>query len=135
MAKSAEDIIARVALNLTTQNGVLSPEEGAEFAHVLFEVVVRIEHAADILRQLVELGNPQLSGGDLHLTHRELEMLTHLAEDRSNAEIAKLYWISENTVKFHLKNLFRKLRVRDRGQAIMIARAMRWNLDHPRTHR
>jgi len=74
--------------------------------------------------------NPQVVAQDLHLTPRELEMLTHLADGSSNAEIAGKCWVSENTVKFHLKNVFRKLDVRDRGQAMMIARAINRKLLH-----
>ncbi len=132
MAEPAEDVIARIAVNLAAGNGPLNHEDGVEFARALVELSAQIERAADILRQLVELSNPQAFPGNLHLTQRELEMLSHLAEGRSNGEIAKLCWVSENTVKFHLKNLFRKLQVRDRGQAMMIARAMRWHLDMSR---
>ncbi|MDR7426264.1 MAG: LuxR C-terminal-related transcriptional regulator [Armatimonadota bacterium] len=134
MAGTAEDIIARVAFQLANRSGPLTHEQEVEFGRALAELAERIERAAEILRQLVELGNPQFPTTDLHLTSRELEMLTHLAEGRSNAEIAKLCWISENTVKFRLKNLFRKLGVRDRGQAMMIGRAMRSRLDPSRNH-
>ena len=132
MAQAAVDIIERMALTLATRNGSLTSEEGVEFGRALADLATRIEQAADILRQLVELVNPEVTREDFQFTPRELEMLSHLAEGRSNAEIAKLCWISENTVKFHLKNLFRKLAVRDRGQAMMMARAIRRKLDHPR---
>lgn len=132
MLETAEDVIARIALNLATHNRPLSHEDGVEFARALVELAARIDRAADILRQLMELTNPRVLPGNLHLTQRELEMMSHLGDGRSNGEIAKLCWISENTVKFHLKNLFRKLRVRDRGQAMMMARAMRLHLDTPR---
>lgn len=132
MAQVAADIIERMTLTLATRNGSLTSEEGVEFGRALADLATRIERAADILRQLVELVNPEVLPADFQLTPRELEMLSHLAEGRSNAEIAKLCWISENTVKFHLKNLFGKLTVRDRGQAMMMARAIRRKLDHPR---
>ncbi len=86
--------------------------------------------SAGLLRELVELVNPQALPADLHLAARELEIMGHLAEGRGNTEIAKQCWISENTVKFHLKNLFRKLGIRDRGQAMMIARAIHRKLNH-----
>jgi len=132
MAKLAEDIIARVVSNLATGNGSISRDEGVEFGRALAELAARIERAVEILRQLVELTNPQGLSEDFHLTPRELEVLNHLAEGRTNTEITKQCWISENTVKFHLKNLFRKLGVRDRGQAMMIARAMRLRLEYSR---
>ncbi len=131
MAQVAADIIERMTLTLATRSGSLTSEEGVEFGRALADLVTRIEHAADILRQLVELVNPEVLPADFQLTPRELELLSHLADGRSNVEIAKQCWISENTVKFHLKNLFRKLAVRDRGQAMMMARAIRRRLDGP----
>ena len=95
----------------------------------LVDLADRIDQTVEILRQLVQLVHPQGPPEDLHLTPRELELLGYLAEGCSNAEIAKQCWVSENTVKFHLKNIFRKLKVRDRGQAMMMARAIRRRLD------
>jgi DNA-binding NarL/FixJ family response regulator len=129
MAEPPRAIIERFALNLANGGATPSREEEVEFARALIELGQQVEHAVGILSRLLELGNPKAPPRDLHLTHRELEMLSHLAEGHCNSEIARLCWISENTVKFHLKNLFRKLQVRDRVQAMMIARAMRWQLD------
>jgi len=124
------DIIERMAKMLATRNGALTDEEGVEFGRALSALADRVEHAVGLLRELVELVNPQAQLGDLHLTAREFEIMGHLAEGRSNTEIAKQCWISENTVKFHLKNLFRKLGIRDRGQAMMIARGIHSRLNH-----
>jgi DNA-binding NarL/FixJ family response regulator len=52
------------------------------------------------------------------LTERELEILRALAEGRSNREIAKLLWLAEQTVKFHLTNIYRKLNVSSRTEAV-----------------
>ncbi len=131
MAQAEADIIERMALTLASRNGSLTSKEGVEFGRALADLAARFERAVDILRQLVELVNPDALVGDVHFTPRELEILSHLAEGRSNVEIAKQCWISENTVKFHLKNLFRKLGVRDRGQAMMMARAIGRKLDRP----
>ena len=56
-----------------------------------------------------------------HLTHRELEVLQLAAEGRSNKEIAARLVISEKTVKNHIANIFSKLQVNDRTQAILYA--------------
>ena len=58
------------------------------------------------------------------LTRRELEILTSVAEGRTNREVAKLLWVTEQTVKFHLANIFRKLAVSNRTQA------SRWAHEH-----
>jgi len=54
------------------------------------------------------------------LTKRELEILSSLAAGRTNKEIAAQKGVSTNTVKYHIKNLFEKLGVNNRGQAIAL---------------
>ena len=51
------------------------------------------------------------------LTRRELEILEHVAEGLSNAELAKMLWVTEQTIKFHLSNIYRKLNVANRTEA------------------
>jgi DNA-binding NarL/FixJ family response regulator len=51
------------------------------------------------------------------LTRRELEILRLAAEGLPNAEIAKMLWVTEQTVKFHLSNVYRKLDVTNRTEA------------------
>jgi len=58
----------------------------------------------------------------LGITDREAELLEMLAEGASNREIAKRAFISENTVKTHLSNLYGKLEVSRRTQAVRKAR-------------
>lgn len=55
------------------------------------------------------------------LTERELRFLDCLAEGVSNKQIARTLGVSENTVKFHLKNVYSKFAVRTRLQAIKAA--------------
>jgi DNA-binding NarL/FixJ family response regulator len=51
------------------------------------------------------------------LTRRESEILALISQGLPNAEIARRLWISEQTVKFHLTNIYRKLGVSNRTQA------------------
>jgi two-component system, NarL family, response regulator LiaR len=52
------------------------------------------------------------------LTERELAVLLALAQGQSNREIARTLWLAEQTVKFHLTNIYRKLDVRSRTEAV-----------------
>ena len=54
------------------------------------------------------------------LSPRERELLAELGSGRTNAELARNLGVSVNTVKFHLRNLFDKLQVRSRAQAVQL---------------
>ncbi len=62
---------------------------------------------------------------DPDLTQRQIEILRRLAEGRNNPQIAVVMDISPNTVKNHLKKIFRALGVGDRREAIAVAEALR----------
>lgn len=66
---------------------------------------------------------PYLDVRELHdpmraLTRSERALLASLAEGHTNKELAEAHRISVNTVKFHLRNLYEKLGVRNRARAI-----------------
>lgn len=64
---------------------------------------------------------PALDVADWNLAARELEVLQLLAAGKRNRTIATTLSISENTVKFHVRNLFKKMGVRSRAEAIALA--------------
>lgn len=73
---------------------------------------------------VLPLDPPPAPGGDVavwDLAPRELEVLQLLTSGQRNRSIAGALHISENTVKFHIRNLFRKLDVRSRAEAIALA--------------
>ena len=51
------------------------------------------------------------------LTERELEILQLVASGATNADIARQLWITQQTVKFHVSNVYRKLGVGNRTEA------------------
>lgn len=60
------------------------------------------------------------------LTERELEVLHHVSGGASNREAAAALHISENTVKFHMKNILDKLHLRSRAEVIAYAARKGW---------
>lgn len=59
--------------------------------------------------------------GSRMLTNREQQILASLRDGMSNKEIANRFRRTEDTVKFHLKNIYKKLGVSCRTQAILVA--------------
>jgi DNA-binding NarL/FixJ family response regulator len=55
------------------------------------------------------------------LTEREISILKALARGLSNNAISREFWVTEQTVKFHLTNIYRKLGVRNRTEATRFA--------------
>jgi DNA-binding NarL/FixJ family response regulator len=76
--------------------------------------------AQKVMRQFSALPGKQTPLVD-DLTPRELEVLMLIAEGMGNKEIAKELVISEKTVKNHINNIFSKLHVSDRSQAMLYA--------------
>jgi DNA-binding NarL/FixJ family response regulator len=58
-----------------------------------------------------------VSADRAELTKREREILKLATEGHSNAELARMLWVTEQTVKFHLSNTYRKLNVSNRTEA------------------
>lgn len=86
----------------------------ATVAHALAR---RDEPALDITA-LAGLVPVQPTAPRPELTERELQVLTGMAGGRSNAQIGRELYLSEDTIKTHARRLFRKLGVGDRAQAV-----------------
>lgn len=65
-----------------------------------------------------EVRAPELEPGELALTKREREVLTLLAEGRSNRELAAAMYVTLATVKTHLAHIYAKLEASNRNEAI-----------------
>jgi DNA-binding NarL/FixJ family response regulator len=79
------------------------------FSHSVFHAAAPVEQ-----EQTVPDGN---GFGAADLTKREREILQLVAEGHSNAQLARMLWVTEQTVKFHLSNVYRKLDVANRTEA------------------
>ena len=83
---------------------------------VLVDTVVSVAEGRMVF-PFMSVDAPVAEGMD-SLTPRERDLLVALADGRTNSQIARELGISLNTVKFHLKNLYEKLAVNNRAQAV-----------------
>ncbi|MFW0859230.1 MAG: ATP-binding cassette domain-containing protein [Dehalococcoidia bacterium] len=74
-------------------------------------------HTIAMITQGKILAQTQLSHEIPPLTKREEEVIKLLAQSKSNKEIAKELYVSEETVKSHIKSIFRKLGIKSRAEA------------------
>jgi len=74
-----------------------------------------------VIREFTRLPRPEPPSGLDQLTEREREVLSLIAEGRSNAEIAAELVIAAETVKTYVSRLLAKLDLRDRVQAVVLA--------------
>jgi DNA-binding CsgD family transcriptional regulator len=100
-------------------------DPGGRLAH---ELRAAVEHAVRLQPKTVAESPPFSHRPSLHerrrlsdLTRREREILALVARQRSNCEIARQLWISQDTVRFHLRNAYRKLGVHNRRAAVALA--------------
>lgn len=111
-------------------NGYLLKDmEPDEFVRALRKIVagevVIAPELSTVLASIVQNNHPDIQGESKSLfdslTPRELEILCHLAEGQSNKTIARQLDISDGTVKLHVKAILRKLKIRSRVEAAVMA--------------
>ena len=78
--------------------------------------------AIKLIDEFKQMARPERETGPaLRLTERELDVLRLVAQGHSNKEIAARLFISENTVKNHVRNMLEKLQLHSRMEAVMYA--------------
>jgi pimeloyl-ACP methyl ester carboxylesterase/DNA-binding CsgD family transcriptional regulator len=120
---SRDDAVIPVSVGHELAAGI----PGAEFVeldsknHVLLEHEPAWDRFCAAVLDFMDIGNEKTDDVFSELTPRELEVLTLLTEGLSNANIAERLSINEKTVRNHISNLFDKLGVWSRSQAIVFA--------------
>jgi DNA-binding NarL/FixJ family response regulator len=99
-----EDLIAAVRV-VAEGNALLAPSVTRRIIHEFAQRTPRVD----------------LKAGLSSLTEREIEVMRLIAKGKTNAEIAADLFVGETTVKTHISNLFAKLDLRDRVQAVVYA--------------
>ena len=131
--ESALDVLGR-AVHVSVPNGNIEPF--AEHGQAILPLLRELENRPEYVRQieLLMAALPEATVQDRSrdvgvelpepLTERELDVLALLAGRLSNKEIAHTMVLSPHTVRNHLANIFGKLQVQNRGDAIERARSL-----------
>ena len=101
-----------------------SIEEVAQAVRVVNEgqSLISPSMAVKLIDEFKQMSKPEREQGPaLRLTERELEVLRLVAKGLNNREVAKELFISENTVKNHVRNILEKLQLHSRMEAVMYA--------------
>ncbi len=126
---SEQDDDVHAALRAGVLGYVLKGIGGAELIRVVRDVANGAAYVSPALaaRLLKEAGDPNSraahpSGRLDALTGRESEILEHVADGKSNKEVARVLDLQEKTVKHYMTNILKKLQVRNRVEAAILAR-------------
>jgi NarL family two-component system response regulator LiaR len=117
------------AIKAGAMNYLLKNSTPGELVQAIKDVYIGSTNLSpDISRRLIAgLQEPVKSVSNTpSLTGRESEILSLSARGLSNPEIATALYISEGTVRFHFSNIFKKLQVANRSQAILYAHRQGW---------
>lgn len=112
-----DDLVSVRALLRAGVSGYVLKDEAIETLVQAINTVVRggIWFSQAVAQQLAQPVNVP------EFTERELDVLNILARGASNDRIANILMVTERTVRFHLKNIYRKIDVHSRGEAIVWA--------------
>ena len=104
------------ALEAGAQAYLLKDSVRKELLHTIREVHAGQRHISPAMATRLAEHTPRMA-----LTDRELQVLNHIAKGLRNKEIGAALDIAEDTVKIHIKNIFGKMKVIDRTQAVVSA--------------
>jgi DNA-binding NarL/FixJ family response regulator len=122
----AEESPTTTSLLLTLRMDSESLEKAfAAGAHAVVSKSVHPVGLGTLLREIAENNvvhryiprAPDLGSEECPLTEREIEILALVAQGHTNLHIAQELWVTEQTIKFHLSNTYRKLGVANRTEA------------------
>jgi DNA-binding NarL/FixJ family response regulator len=125
------------AIKAGAQGYLLKSLSASEFLEMLEglehgEAAITRKSAARLIESFANLSRPRTEPLD-SLTQREIEIIRLVADGLTNKAIAQALSVSENTVKYHIKNILQKLGVQNRTEAATYAiRAGLLKSDSPR---
>jgi two-component system, NarL family, response regulator LiaR len=116
-----DDNLVQGALQAGAIGYLMKNVSGAELAQAIRSAYAgRMTLSPEATQVLMQSVNPVAAPGEI-LSEREREVLTLMVEGLNNAEIAERLVISSSTVKYHTGNIFNKLGVNSRVEAVKLA--------------
>jgi DNA-binding NarL/FixJ family response regulator len=112
-----DDNLVAQAIHRGARGYVIKDVDTTELVRAI-RAVVRNESAFDSRSAAAMVRSLRVQAGQPAFTERELKVLGLLAHGLSNKEIGKQMYISETTVKFHVRNVMRKLDAASRAEAV-----------------
>jgi len=112
-----DDNLVAQAIHSGARGYVIKDVDTTELVRAI-RAVVRNESAFDSRSAAAMVRSLRVQAGQPAFTERELKVLGLLAHGLSNKEIGKQMYISETTVKFHVRNVMRKLDAASRAEAV-----------------
>ena len=118
---AVEPRVAALTVAAGARGVVRGGEEGEDLVVALTQAIMLIcprTNGAGVRPGGQQRRVPTQRGGPVGLTEREMQVLRGMSEGKSNAEIGRDLFVSEDTIKTHARRLFRKLGARDRAHAV-----------------
>ena len=119
------------AIDIAMKNGfkAIFGLQGARTQNYLLDIAAKhptvyMEQLATMIRDKIKKTEHSSSSGGIPLTKRELDILRRLSTGLPIVQIAATLHISQNTIKTHLKNLYRKMKVESRDEAVTRGREL-----------
>jgi DNA-binding NarL/FixJ family response regulator len=116
LSASSEPRVIRTALRLGAAAFIVKTVNSADLASV-----IRQTFDGTTFTTLDQGEESEHTDGSDGLTPREITILRAVASGLSNQEIGRSLWVSEQTIKFHLRNVYRKLGISNRIEAARYA--------------
>jgi DNA-binding NarL/FixJ family response regulator len=121
LSPAGEPAAVRASARNGSSGGPTVPSPAAPVSAALGALATRTIRGTAVPQQRGDLAGVEVPRRRVDLTERELQVLRGMADGKSNAEIGRELFVSEDTVKTHARRLFRKLGARDRAHAVASA--------------
>ena len=101
------------------------PKEQRRLTRLMADLQLLAVHAQSAATALLDPADDEPADDELRLTEREQDVLRWMMEGKSAWAVGEILGVSQNTVNFHMRNIFRKLGVNTKNQTVLKALRLR----------